>query len=220
MVYKEENLQKILESEQLLEDSLNIVKKEYRPYDPGNYLYRILIERNSKQDPFSDEYLELTYTTLIAWNMNSRRASLEEFDVFKESIRENRETIEELRTHIFHDFNNSYDSIFSKLVRLYSNLKLSKTKSKIVTFTKTLHFLIPHLIVPIDRKYTLTFFYNTTQINTEKQLQYLDRIVQGYMKIENRYNLNNYIDETWNLNIPKTLDNIIIGYRLIQNKKS
>jgi hypothetical protein len=93
-------------------------------------------------------------------------------------------------------------------------------KPKLVTFSKTLHFFLPDLVVPIDRKYTLQFFYGSTYVpkSDQKQFQRFMEIEQQYLKLQSNIDFSKFIDDKWNLNIPKTLDNLIIGYEKLINK--
>ena len=70
----------------------------YRDYDPGKYLYNLIMDfpQNRK---FTNEFIELSYTTLIAWNMNSRAARLSDFPLFKDSLIRCRHTIQSLNSY-------------------------------------------------------------------------------------------------------------------------
>lgn len=76
MKFKPLKFEKIMSNKDLLEKIIDLTRKEYRPFDPGSYLYRLMLSKRNEVDIFSDEYLELVYTTLIAWNMNGRGAKL------------------------------------------------------------------------------------------------------------------------------------------------
>jgi hypothetical protein len=215
MRLKLDKLEYILNSKKLIRKLLNTVKNEYRPYDPGNYIYNILLKNNNRF--LTDENLELIYTTLISWNLNSRRAKLEDINIFKKSILNNKDIIKDLKMYEFRDLNTNFNEIFEKLQILYSNLKLNKNKTKLVTFSKTMHFLLPNLCIPIDRKYTLNFFYNNTYLNSKKEFEIYTQINKLFLKIYNTHDLSVYLENgmiIWNTTIPKILDNIVIGYFL------
>lgn len=203
--------------EQEIAKSLEETKNNYRPYDPGNYLYRILLKNYADNKSFSEENIELIYVTLSAWNMNSRGAKLSDFIDFKKSLLLHKKEIETLKNVKLGEMNEEDAlQIYPKIKQLFHELNLvQRGKPKLVTFSKTMHFLLPNLIMPIDRTYTLNFFFGHTNLNKdeEKQLQILWEIV----KATNNYAKNNkyllkFEDKTWNVNIPKIIDNIIIGY--------
>jgi len=228
MKFKPLKFQKLISNKSVLEDTLKKTKEYYRPFDPGQYLYNLLLEKRKKMDIFSDEYLELVYTTLIAWNMNGRGAKLNDFSLFKETIRKNKDKLNSLKNYKIEQLNEKEKiEVLKTSEELFNNLDLvgkswtgNKIKSKLVTFSKTLHFLIPNLFVPIDRKYTLDFFYNDTMVpthsnnqkNNEKQLEVFREIYEMFCEIAKIYNLKQYLDNKWNTNIPKIIDNAIIGY--------
>ena len=85
--------------ETLLKKVLKYNIENYRSYDPGAFLYRLVI--NYKGNKYSNEFIELVYTTLISWNMNSRAAKLNKFELFKKSIIENMRIMKKLTKKIF-----------------------------------------------------------------------------------------------------------------------
>ena len=82
----------VFNDESVLHKCINETTLNYRAYDPGIYLYK-LIFNFTYEDKFSNEFIELVYATLCAWNMNSRAAELTEFNDFKKSIIENKSKI-------------------------------------------------------------------------------------------------------------------------------
>lgn len=197
----------------LVEESLSYVRHNYRPLDPGWYLYRKLLKYNLS-DKFSTDFIELIYVTLSAWNMNSRGAKLQEFDLFEESILNHKKTLMQLGQEELKNIGNK--SVKDALKDLFAHLNLvAHGKPKLVTYSKTFHFFLPDLIVPIDRKYTLCFFYGNIYVpqSIEKQFDRFIEIENEFCRLHNNVDFRKYIDDNWNLNIPKILDNLIIGYR-------
>ncbi len=227
MKIKSIKFERLISNKNIFEESLIKTKEFYRSFDPGNYLYNLLLTKRSKIDIFSDEYLELVYTTLIAWNMNGRGAKLNDIDLFKKSIRENKIQIVKLKEYRLEKIGEDMEKVFDIVEFLFENLDLvgkswtgNKIKSKLVTFSKTLHFLLPELIVPIDRRYTLDFFYsdktvptdNDSKKNNHKQMKIFKELYLKFCEIAKTYELEKYKDNRWNLNVPKIIDNAIIGY--------
>jgi len=226
-----------LSKREILEKALSKTKGFYRPFDPGQYLYNLLLDKTDSNEDvnylFSEECLKLIYTTLIAWNMNGRGARLNEFDEFKNTIRNNKPRINSLRGYKIEELDESdlryvlrNINILFKDLDLVGKTKNKKIKSKLVTFSKTMHFLLPELIVPIDRKYTLNFFYNTTQLDTddnpdknnEKQIKVFNELFEIFHAFSREHDFKKYIDKEWNRNIPKTIDNAVIGYMLLESE--
>ena len=165
------------------------------------------------------------YVTLEAWNMNSRGAQLSDFDKFKKSITDNKTLLSDLEEYNIRDINYAFD----KLETLYNNLDLVKTKSKLVTFTKTLQFILPELVVPIDRKYTLNFYSINPNRLDQGPFGIFKSIHSDFCNFINTADYNREIlsrriiktpDElTWLTSETKIIDNIIIGYQLKANTK-
>ena len=220
-----DNLNIFLENKNLIDAALKEVKINYRVYDPGNYLYREICKEKNINRKFEDKFIELIYVTLSAWNMNSRGAKLSDFEDFKGSIKINKNQIVNLSKYRIEKIQEiEFEMITKILEHLFYNLKLvgksknNKEKPRLVTFSKTMHFLLPDLIMPIDRKYTLNFFYNNISVNPKLNLQ-LQKFLNIFKECSNfalKSKLNSKLDDNWNQNIPKIIDNVIIGYSKIK----
>ena len=189
--------------------------KSYRPYDPGQYLYKLVLEFPNKTK-HSEKFIELTYTTLIAWNMNQRAAKLSEFEIYKSSLQTNYSKIELLEKYRIEKVSDTdLLKLKEKIKYLFDNLELvSNGKPRLVTFSKALHYFLPNLLMPVDRRYTLQFFYKNTNTPTdsEKQFEMYWSIFLQFRELASAYDFNKHVAESWNRNIPKFIDNIIIGH--------
>jgi len=203
----------IFKNEDVLNIALKTTTEVYRLYDPGWYLYRLVF--NYKGKKFSHEFIELVYVTLSAWNMNSRGAKLSEFEIFENSILKNK------NLKILNSLNGkanfiNNDNIDKEIKYLFYNLVLvDSDKPPLVTFSKAMHFFFPELVVPIDRKYSCNYFYNSINIPKE-----IDKQWKMFLEIQKEFcdfSKNNdlllqFIDNNWNLCKNKIMDNMIIGY--------
>lgn len=221
--------------EDIITDAAKYLDKtndKYRRYDPGLYLYKKTMKYEF-ESKFHEEFIELSYVTLAAWGMASRGASLKEFDSFKKSITDYQSVFNKLGNYRIENISNA----FSLLHELYNKLEISNTNTKIVAFSKLMHFFLPNLVAPIDRRYTLNFFYygidewmdnfygkNNKSVYISKNE---DRQWERFVEIEKYFseftarNINilekNINKNNWNQNIPKILDNLIIG-RILTHK--
>jgi len=220
------NLNQVSKNKKLIYNSLNKTKQEYRPYDPGWYLYRNLLKYKIREK-FKEKFIELAYVTLSSWNMNSRGAKLSDFEIFSRSIKDNKKEILKLSKYRIEKVSRKcFDEVvIPKLKILFFNLKLvgnnknGKEKPRLVTFSKTLHYYLPDLIVPIDRKYTLNLFYGHTGINNKVNHQFSkfkDVFEQFYEFSKHLENMDLKVDDKWNSNLPKMLDNMIIGHEKLK----
>ena len=193
---------------------------EYRE-GPDLYFYRRLIaEHKAKKLPElleSNYFIELMYATLVSWDMNTRGAKMEYFDKFEEEIMKNKGEILELAEKRIERLSESeFGQLLTKLSSIYDNLHLMKTSSRLVSNSKVLHFLLPNLVVPMDRKNTLEFFYGNT---SESRNKFRDIMVYAY-RISKNPLFNKYFDEKWHTTIPKMIDNAIIGSMKKKNMAS
>lgn len=113
----------------------------------------------------SDRHVEMIYATLASWGMHrmgdpkDTKAKMVEFVDFKQSIESQRERLMNL-THLRMDSctQEQYASYINTLKDVYCGLRVSISKATIVAHSKTLAHILPHLIPPIDRQYTIRFF--------------------------------------------------------------
>lgn len=117
-----------------------------------------ILRNNSLLAAFENElFFEYLYATLASWGlhkMGKMNAKLVDFDNFKGSITSQRERFLLLGDKRITEL--SIDTpIVNQLQKLMENLKISKGKTKLVYNSKTIHHLLPDLMPPIDRQYTL-----------------------------------------------------------------
>ncbi|MEO0303839.1 MAG: hypothetical protein ABIM64_01105 [candidate division WOR-3 bacterium] len=213
---------------------VTVTENEYRQKISNKSFKLYLDILNFEGYKFENCFIELIYETLVAWNMNSRGAKLKKIEKFKETLLENKDKINKLKDFNLERFNfdeykKEEGKIFTILEELFSSLDLTQTKTKLVTFSKTLHFLLPNLIVPIDRKYTLKFFElsytnnNNKKDEFEKFKQIEKAFIEFYLshkiiidKIKNSKNKNSKNQN--NFPVTKILDDMIIGYHKYKEK--
>ncbi len=189
---------------------LHETSTNYRPLDPGSYLYKDLMALGELRK-YSNDYIELVYTTLKAWNMDTRGAKLSDYEDFRKSIHKNKTKLEKLEGKTIKEIDDKKS--MSILYELFKSLNIvAIDKPPLVTFSKTMHFFFPNFIVPIDRTYTQPFFHITFSKDKEKQFNVFKKIEMECKIISEIRDYSKWIDVKWNLNIPKIVDNLIIGY--------
>jgi hypothetical protein len=211
------NLERFIQNRERIVESLEQTKMFYRQYDPGWYLYRKIVSESEISAKFSKPFIELIYVTLAAWNMNSRGAKLADWDTFRSSIVQHKRLFVELANHRIDRLSEKQleDLLKSNIKKLFFNLTLvAEAKPRLVTYSKTIHFMLPKLLVPIDRKYTLNYFYKHGNVprSIERQFELFCEIQMEFRRFCAKVPLGQFRDRIWNANIPKTMDNIIIGY--------
>lgn len=199
----------------------------YRPYDPALYLYNMLFnlrENHTLEELFKKEdFFFLLYATLKSWNMDQRGAKLVDFKKFKRGIKKLKSKIFELEKDSMLNLKKSnFNSVLEKVNYVFKNLIIMATKTQIVGISKTLHFLLPNLVMPIDRKYTMNFCFgnNRYESNIKKEMVDFDFIFIAFYWISKQLKLkpqdlrNSSLQNwhMWNKSIPKMIDNAIIGF--------
>lgn len=193
-----------------IKNRIHEINKRYRK-GPDLYFYkRLLALRRETHDITvflnNDYNLEIIYATLVSWDMNSRGAKLKYFNEFKSNILSCMDSLNAING--MRDIK-SIDvlDLQIQLLGVYKRLSLMKTKGKLVSNSKFLHFLFPDLFIPMDRKNTLEYFYGNTNESENKFFEITEFSFELIRKLSDE---NVQLDEGWNSTVPKTIDNAII----------
>lgn len=120
-----------------------------------------------------DNFFYWLEKTLKAWQMNRGRegGALATRGEMKRSLRapDIRESIKLVENLSLVNPVVVESPIFQHIQRMMWGIAITTAELKIVANSKTLHFLLPDLIPPMDRRYTLKFFFNG-DISPDKQL--------------------------------------------------
>ncbi len=137
---------------------------------PSVYFHQEAI-RAQQTDFLGDRHIEMIYATLASWGMHrmgdpeDTKAKLVDFERFRAAILRFRELLSQYRSHRFEAVDLvEYGRILESIEPIYSGLEVSISSSTLVAHSKTLAHILPHLLPPIDRQYTVRFF---TQDTTE-----------------------------------------------------
>jgi len=198
---------------ELIEKIPKLIEENKYSEGPELYFYQktlSLRRQKSLYDLFADlknRYIELIYATLVSWGMNSRGAKMKYFDNFRSSILDNKEAFKDVSCYVLDDLSEAeFVKVKTICNKIYSGLHLMKTRSRLVSNSKIMHFILPDLVMPMDRNNTLKFFYN----NTGESKKRFQNILESSYYIAKRVNLRQYLDKKWNLSITKVIDNAII----------
>ncbi|MDA8338609.1 MAG: hypothetical protein M0Z70_04840 [Nitrospiraceae bacterium] len=184
----------------------------------------------------SDRHVEMIYATLASWGMHrmgdpeETKAKMVDFTIFKQSLLDQRDKLKN-----FADLKmdtctvKEYENYIQELKEIYYGLKVSISDATIVAHSKALAHILPELIPPIDRQYTIRFFtqdnknffsdsgnYRTVNVPKDMDAQFkafckytgkikalLDRCdCQMFQIDKNSFNTSN----------PKIMDNLIMAF--------
>ncbi len=202
--------------------------KSYRLDTPARHFHIKTIKRLKTQNNlnyvFDDEiFFDYLYATLVSWNMDSRAAKLCGFDEFTNTIRNSRQKITQLSKYSLRSLvqkdaltSGSFEEAAKLINDVLLGVKVSETESWLVANTKALHHILPDLIPPIDRNYTLKFFFDNTSVKKEaKSNPQFFEVFSHYLyiydlvsdEVEGMVDINSF-----NSSGTKIIDNAIIGY--------
>lgn len=165
------------------------------------------------QDNLFFEYL---YHTLIAWGLKKRGSKLVDFETFRSSLRNQKSEIEYLEhLRLTRLSEADVDVVADSLWPILASLRISSAKTKIIANSKALHHLLPQLMPPIDRQYTLQFFYGHKTISGRDE-QIFREIYPQFHRIGSRSEvaINKHLGHGFHTSETKVIDNAIVGYIL------
>lgn len=186
-----------------------------------------------KEAFLSYRHLEMIYATLASWGMHrmgETKTKIYDFQTFSNSIMINSEILNLLKTKKMHQCTiTEYGNIIGLLKPVFETMKVSISESAIVANSKVLAHILPELIPPIDRQYTVRFFtqdykdfitnnnkYKSVQfqVNKENQFEKFKHICFAFKNLLDQCNLHifNIDGVNFNTSFPKILDNIIMTY--------
>ena len=173
--------------------------------------------RDMKDGFVSRAHAEFLYAMLTAWGMNSRKAQLEPFQIFWQSLKSAQRLISALQRVTLL---NAKKSDWDKLRALWSDLRVTNSSSEyqLVGKAKVLAHLLPHWIAPIDRAHTLVFLTGVQSMSSDQGDQwelFCDIHEKCFAPVARRRAkaLALWIQSAsaygWDSSIPKTIDNLI-----------
>ena len=121
----------------------------------------------------SDQRLEYIYATLASWGMHRMGkggSKMIPFDEFKASVLDSADLIEQLRRA---EITGMTPGTWDLLGQLFRRLRVMATGTTIVGNSKVMAHLLPGLVPPIDRQYTLRYLRGNTNITNDLDTEWL-----------------------------------------------
>jgi hypothetical protein len=162
-----------MNSERFLADQRTYFSGSYKGFcdfgGPCVYFHRECIHAGHEAF-LSERHIEMLYATLTAWGMHrmgdteKAKTKLTEWRVFRDSLLARVDALKSFQGVTLVNLSESeYSEAISNLQSSYRVLKLSVSDATIVANSKALFHLLPDLIPPIDRQYTVRFFTQKPQ---------------------------------------------------------
>lgn len=168
-------------------------------------------------------YLEYLYATLTSWGMHRMGpggAKLVKFDEFADSIRTQINALQSLEKLRLSELSKEkIGKNVNSLWEVMNNISVSASKTKLVANSKTLHHILPNLMPPIDREYTLRFFFNNKTIHKQDELLFREIFPLFHeIGIICKNQINSHIGTGFHTSFTKVIDNAIVGFVLKELK--
>ena len=161
------------------------------------------------------ELLELIYAMLTSWGMHRmgpKGAKLVNFEPFCDGVRRQSAILEEIESAVINDVGD-VGAVTDKIWTAVSDARLSASGTQIVAGTKALHHLLPDLIPPIDRTYTIRFFHENTVMRRGDEKTFKEVFPALVGIASNAWDHLSVNDRSpMNTSRSKIIDNAIIGY--------
>jgi hypothetical protein len=160
------------------------------------------------------DFLVSLRSTLKAWRLGMRRSRLLPQREFDEAIRSARAQVEALDGLLIDNPSLPADT-GERIWQVIKSLGVVDTHAKLVAGTKTLHHLLPDLVVPMDREWTGRFFQLL-----QHQWQHLPTQRRTFLQAHRDFRdlacqvePQQYVDgRGWRTSRTKILDNALIGF--------
>lgn len=170
----------------------------------------------------TEQHLEYVYATLASWGMHRMGkggSKMQDFDIFCNSVAPLRERIARAQGFSLSAMTNrDWDTIRE----VFCGIRIMATETRLIGNSKVMHHLMPNVVPPIDREYTLKYLRGNKNIKNDLAAEWalLQGIVSGFFaavagdrgfaqtagawtKQQDHF--------PWDTSILKVIDNLVIG---------
>jgi hypothetical protein len=174
--------------------------------------------RSHGNDPIAalgdEAFVDSLYATLRAWGIGVRGSRLRPKDVLVASLLSEGDALAALSQRAIWEPRLLDDSVDELVWLLIEEVDLVENEAKLVALTKTLHHLLPDLVVPIDRRYTGAFFGWSPARMQHGQRDLFMSAFRIFNQIAQAVDLPSRSGSAWRSAPSKLIDNAIIAYCL------
>ncbi|MBN2137803.1 MAG: hypothetical protein JW720_08350 [Sedimentisphaerales bacterium] len=174
------------------------------------------------QDGSWAEKVELIYAVLASWGMHrmgAKGSKMQRYDIFENSVLSVKADIEKLRHKVPSDLS---QIDWDLLEGVFKGIRVMASGTTIVGNSKVLAHILPKLVAPIDREYTLNYLFGNKmfQNDIEREWRLMRKILSDFyypvacdgifQQMAKRW----MADEArfpWDTSILKVIDNLVIG---------
>jgi len=186
-------------------------------------LHRMTIDRRgelvSVGAALEDEaFLDSLFATLILRGIGTRGTKLVPRSEFGAALLAHQYEIAELERFSLDDAGLDVAAVAERVAALSKNLGIVENAATVEPGSKALHYLLPNLVPPLDRRWSGKFF----RWRQQDPLAHSQRIwIEAFTTlalVASQSAPSRLLDEEWNSSITEILDNALIGYCQLELK--
>jgi hypothetical protein len=159
----------------------------------------------------SEEFVASMWNTLKTWGIGIRSTQLVDVEAFGSELWRWRIPLQALDGV---PIQSARQSAKQDVWRLIQSLAIIENEARLVALTRTLHHLLPDLVVPIDRTYTRTFFGWPLQEFQTNQALVFSAAWDAFVKVARSVDPARLVGTGWRTSQTKVIDNAIVGFCL------
>lgn len=192
----------------------------------GPSLYFHLRSLEALRYPISTEHLECIYATLASWGMHrmgKKGSKMQSFETFRNSVEKVQDKILEGQGFVFAEMD---DKKWAVIAEIFKSINVMASGTTIVGNSKVMHHMLPNIIPPIDREYTMRYLRGNTNIKNDIEYEWwlMKEIITEFFLpiVQNDYFYfiaKEWLDDKtkypWDTSLIKIVDNLVIGSKKI-----
>jgi len=169
-------------------------------------------------------HFEYVYATLASWGMHRMGrggSKMQSFETFRRSLEPLEDWIAEAQAFDYRDMNNDRWVV---LKEIFQGIRIMATGTSLVGNSKVMHHILPNIVPPIDREYTLRYLRGNTNIKNDLEQEWvlMKGIIQDFFlpvasEVEFERKAKRWMAEStkypWDTSVLKVVDNLVIGSR-------
>ena len=201
-------------------ENANIYHTEFYEHEtfsgPSLHFHRRALEYISSED--WERYLEYIYATLTSWGMHRMGGGpkMQPFDVFATSLNL-------LKADVLHARQFEYENTNGLVLeKIFKGIDVMASRTRLVGNSKVMAHLMPNIVPPVDREYTLYYLKGNKNITNDSDHEWnlLKTLIKDFfIPIASNpcfkqlaYSwMNNHEKYPWDTSMFKIIDNLIIS---------
>ena len=187
---------------------------------PSLHFHKRALE--TRQSPSDERHLEYVYATLVSWGMHRMGkggSKMEEFESFRQSVNPLKERIAEAQQFAPENMGSEEWAVLEGIFR---GIKVMESGTSLVGNSKVMHQMMPNVVPPIDREYTLRYLRGNKTISNSIDLEWdmMKGIISGFfLEVARDAQFGSKAaawvarqeEYPWDTSVMKVIDNLVIA---------